>query len=127
MHSLISVNSYSGVLSVTSRSAAADQPLAPGTCPADPSKPLLEPEAPQTTHTAYTNPDLPQAQNIVDGKGVTDAWIADGMDPHNPDFMRADGAPVFTDYQDFSGTDPNGPQPGEEPSVTPVPLRHRAA
>ncbi|MBA8924892.1 hypothetical protein BC739_002091 [Kutzneria viridogrisea] len=94
--------------------AAADKPLANGVCPADPGKPLLEPEALQTTHTAFTNPSLPQAQNLVDGKGVSVAWIADGLDPHNPDFIRADGTPVFTDYQDFSGTDPNGPQGGEE-------------
>jgi hypothetical protein len=92
----------------------ADQPLAPGACPTDPAKPLLEPEALQTTHTAFTNPSLPQAQNIVDGKGVTVAWIADGMDPNNADFIRADGSHVFSDYQDFSGTDPNGPQGGEE-------------
>jgi len=91
-----------------------DQPLAAGACPTDPSKPVLEPEALQTTHTAYTNPSVPQAQNIVTGKGVTVAWIADGMDPNNPDFIRADGSHVFTDYQDFSGTDPNGPQSGEE-------------
>ncbi|MFC0434138.1 S8 family serine peptidase [Kutzneria buriramensis] len=91
-----------------------DQPLAAGACPTDPAKPILEPEALQTTHTAYTNPTLPQAQNIVDGKGVSVAWIADGLDPNNPDFIRADGSHVFTDYQDFSGTDPNGPQSGEE-------------
>ncbi|WP_198047080.1 S8 family serine peptidase, partial [Kutzneria sp. 744] len=94
--------------------AAADQPLAAGACPTDPAKPILEPEALQTTHTAFTNPSLPQAQNIVDGKGVSVAWIADGLDPNNPDFIRADGSHVFTDYQDFSGTDPNGPQSGEE-------------
>jgi len=81
--------------------------MLPGTCPSDPSKPLLEPEALQTTHTAFTNPALPQAQNLVDGAGVKVAWIADGLDIHNPDFIRADGTPVFTDYQDFSGTDPS--------------------
>jgi hypothetical protein len=79
----------------------------PGTCPTDPAKPLLEPEALQTTHTAYQNPATPQAQNLATGKGVTVAWIADGLDPHNPDFIRPDGTPVFTDYQDFSGTDPS--------------------
>ncbi|WP_344667181.1 S8 family serine peptidase [Catenulispora yoronensis] len=86
----------------------------PGTCPADPSKPLLEPEALQTTNTAFTDPSRPQAQNLVDGKGVKVAWIADGLDVNNPDFIRADGTPVFTDYQDFSGTDPNGDESGGE-------------
>ena len=81
--------------------------LIPGTCPSDPSKPLLEPEALQTTNTAFSDPTIPQAQNLVDGKGVTVAWIADGLDPNNPDFIRADGSHVFTDYEDFSGTDPN--------------------
>lgn len=79
----------------------------PGTCPSNPSKPLLEPEALQTTHTAYLDKSTPQAQNVVDGTGVKVAWIADGLDVKNPDFIRADGTPVFTDYQDFSGTDPS--------------------
>ncbi|ACU69816.1 peptidase S8 and S53 subtilisin kexin sedolisin [Catenulispora acidiphila DSM 44928] len=86
----------------------------PGTCPTDPSKPLLEPEALQTTNTAFTNKSQPQAQNIVDGKGVKVAWIADGLDVNNPDFIRADGSHVFSDYQDFSGTDPNGDESGDE-------------
>jgi hypothetical protein len=86
----------------------------PGSCPTDPGKPLLEPEALQTTNTAFVDTNRPQAQNVVDGKGVKVAWIADGLDIHNPDFTRADGSPVFSDYQDFSGTDPNGAQSGDE-------------
>ncbi|HEY7176219.1 MAG TPA: protease inhibitor I9 family protein, partial [Micromonosporaceae bacterium] len=57
-------------------------------CPSDPSKPLLEPEALQTTHTAFLDKQAPQAQNIVDGSGVKVAWIADGIDINNPDFIR---------------------------------------
>ena len=72
-------------------------------CPADPSKPLLEPEALQLTHTAFLDPSTPQAQNIVTGAGVTVGFIADGLDINNPDFIRANGQHVFTDYQDFSG------------------------
>src|SRR5215475_4801699 len=72
-------------------------------CPSDPSKPLLEPEALQTTHTAYLDKSTPQAQNIVDGTGVKVAWIADGIDINNPDFIRPDGSHVIVDYQDFSG------------------------
>jgi hypothetical protein len=96
----------SAIKSLAGPSAPADHVL-PGTCPTDPSKPLLEPEALQTTHTAYQNSSTPQAQNLVDGSGVKVAWIADGLDPNNPDFIRADGSHVFTDYQDFSGTDPD--------------------
>ncbi len=95
---------------IKSQARAAAKPtdhVIPGTCPTDPAKPLLEPEALQITHTAYRDPGQPQAQNIVDGTGIKVAWIADGLDIHNPDFVRADGTPVFTDYQDFSGTDPN--------------------
>jgi hypothetical protein len=86
--------------------AAPPDHLIPGSCPANPAKPLLEPEALQTTHTAFLDRSVPQAQNLVDGTGVKVAWIADGIDIKNPDFIRPDGTPVFTDYQDFSGTDP---------------------
>jgi hypothetical protein len=73
------------------------------TCPSDPTKPLLEPEALQITHTAFLDKSTPQAQNIVDGTGIKVAWIADGVDINNPDFIRADGSHVFIDYKDFSG------------------------
>ncbi len=87
--------------------AAPPDHVIPGTCPTDPGKPLLEPEALQSTQTAFLDTSRPQAQNLVTGKGVKVAWIADGLDPNNPDFIRADGSHVFVDYQDFSGTDPS--------------------
>ncbi|HEY2793476.1 MAG TPA: S8 family serine peptidase [Micromonosporaceae bacterium] len=97
------------------KSAAAPQaPVPPTICPSDPSKPLLEPEALQTTHTAFLNPATPQAQNIVDGTGIKVGWIADGIDVNNPDFIRADGTHVITDYQDFSGEGLNAPSDSEE-------------
>ncbi len=83
-------------------------------CPSDPAKPLLEPEALQTTHTAFQSTSTPQAQNIVDGSGVKVAWIADGIDIDNPDFIRADGSHVFVDYQDFSGDGLAAPTLGGE-------------
>lgn len=89
------------------QATAGDDRVLPGTCPTDPARPLLEPEALESTYTAHRDPDRPQAQNIVDGTGVKVAWIADGLDIRNPDFIRADGTPVFADYQDFSGTDGN--------------------
>jgi hypothetical protein len=74
-----------------------------GTCPTDPTKPLLEPEALQTTHTAFSDPSTPQAQSLATGRGVKVAFFADGLDINNPDFIRPDGSHVFTDYEDFSG------------------------
>ncbi|WP_280717264.1 S8 family serine peptidase [Kitasatospora sp. MAP5-34] len=71
-------------------------------CPSDPSKPLLEPEALYSTHTEGT-PGAPGAHELADGKGVKVAYIADGLDPLNPDFIRPDGSHAVVDYQDFSG------------------------
>lgn len=83
-------------------------------CPADPSKPLLEPEALQTTHTAFLDPATPSAQRLVDGAGVKVAWLADGIDINDPDFIRADGSHVIVDYQDFSGEGRNAPSDARE-------------
>ena len=83
-------------------------------CPSDPATPLLEPEALQLTNTAFRDPSIPQAQNLVDGTGVKVGYIADGIDVDNPDFIRADGSHVFGDYQDFSGDGPNAPTAGAE-------------
>jgi hypothetical protein len=81
----------------------------------------LEPEALQLTHTAYLDTSTPQAQEVVDGngekvtgKGVKVAWIADGIDIKNPSFIRANGSPVFIDYEDFSGDPAGTPTDGGE-------------
>ena len=78
----------------------------------------LEPEALQLTHSAFLDSKVPQAQHVRDGngefvtgKGVKVAWIADGLDPALPGFVRPDGSSVFIDYQDFSG-DPAGTPTG---------------
>src|SRR5436305_334098 len=86
----------------------------PGACPSDPAHPLLEPEALQLTHTAFTDPNVPQARNLATGKGVKVAYIADSVDIRNPDFLRADGSSVFIDYQDFSGEGINEPTEARE-------------
>ena len=81
----------------------------------------LEPEALQLTNTAFLDQSTPQAQNVHDGngipvtgKGVKVAWMADGLDPNVPGFIRPDGSHVFIDYQDFSGDPAGTATAGEE-------------
>ncbi|SDY96303.1 Peptidase inhibitor I9 [Amycolatopsis xylanica] len=88
----------------TGASATVKAPLS-GTCPADPAKPLLEPEA-----LRLTNAEQPQAT----GQGVKVAFLADSVDIRNPDFQRADGSAVFADYKDFSGEGPDTPNSARE-------------
>ncbi len=81
----------------------------------------LEPEALQLTHTAFLNPEIPQAQTVLDGHGnrvlgtgVKVAFVADGLDINIPGFIRPDGSHVFIDYKDFSGDPAGTPTPGGE-------------
>jgi hypothetical protein len=94
--------------------AAPSASVASQICPTDPTKPLLEPEALQTTNTAFSNPATPQAQSLATGAGVKVAWLADGIDVNNPDFIRPDGSHVFVDYKDFSGEGPDAPSSAAE-------------
>ena len=94
--------------------ATANPPDTTAICPSDPNHPLLEPEALAVTHDAFDDPSIPSAQQIVDGTGVKVAWIADGIDINNPDFIRPDNSHVFIDYQDFSGDGPNAPSGAAE-------------
>ncbi len=76
-------------------------------CPANPGRPLIEPEA-------RTVMNVPAAQRIVDGTGIKVGIIADGLDPNNPDLIRPDGQHVIFDYEDFSGFGPGAPTDGRE-------------
>ena len=54
------------------------------------------------------------ANQIVDGTGIKVGIIADGIDPNNPDLIRAGGQHVIFDYQDFSGFGIDAPTDGRE-------------
>jgi hypothetical protein len=82
-------------------------------CPSDPSHPLVEPEA-LNTIKALTSDGTPSAQQLDKGKGVKVAYIADGIDPDNPNFIRPDGKHAIIDYVDFSGDGPDAPSGGGE-------------
>jgi Subtilase family len=93
---------------------ASPGPVSNAVCPAAPNHPLLEPEALQLTHTAFADPSTPSGQQTATGRGVTVAFLADGLDVENPDFIRPDGSHVFVDYQDFSGDGRDAPTGGAE-------------
>jgi hypothetical protein len=83
-------------------------------CPPDPAAPLLEPEALQLMNVELQpGSGRPAAHDLADGSGVKVAFIADGVDIHNPDLTRG-GASVFADYQDFTGEGIDAPTSGGE-------------
>ena len=94
--------------------AASPRSGAQQVCPSDPTKPLLEPEALSIIHAASSDPAVPSAQQLATGAGVKVAFVADGVDVNNPEFIRPDGSHVIVDYRDFSGDGLDAPTIGEE-------------
>ncbi len=82
---------------------------------APPGKVQLDPQALETIRADSDQSGAETARSLgFTGAGVTVAFIADGLDINNPDFVRANGQHVFVDYKDFSGEGTSVPTGGEE-------------
>jgi hypothetical protein len=99
----------------TSDSASAGRVPLPGTCSNNTNAPELEPQAISAIGADSRAPGAKTARSLgIDGNGVKVAFIADGLDINNADFIRPDGSHVFVDYKDFSGEGTGVATGGEE-------------
>lgn len=82
---------------------AAQSRVPPGACPPRGGV-TLEPEGLSLTATDSAAVRARTARSLgFTGAGVTVGFMADGIDPDNVNFLRADGKSAFTRYADFTG------------------------
>ena len=95
-------------------SAPPETTPAAGVCPTNPNSVQLGPEALRVTNADSDVPGAKTARSLgYDGTGVKVAFMAEGIDINNPDFIR-NGHSIFSDYEDFSGDGLNAPTTGGE-------------
>jgi hypothetical protein len=101
----------------TSGSSNAGVTPGPGVCAA-PGHVQLNPQAIEAMHADSDVPGAQTARSLgITGAGVKVAYIADGIDINNPDYIRPNGQHVFFDYKDFSGQGTGAPTGGVEANI----------
>jgi hypothetical protein len=109
-----SANTGTATPATATRKTSAPLHTIPGAC-APKGKSSLAPEGLALTNTASSNAKQATARSLgFTGAGVKVAFIADGVDTRNVNFLHANGTSAFVDYKDFSGDGPGTATAGGE-------------